>query len=62
MLPCQRKSRSQSKKRRSHLWRANLPTHSVRCPNCGSPKLPHAACGDCGYVRPGLKLKVSKEG
>jgi len=47
--------------RRSHLWRANRPVVSVRCPNCGSPKLPHAACMSCGYVRPGLKIKVSRD-
>lgn len=34
---------------------------STRCPNCGSAKLPHAACMSCGYVRPGLKLSLSKE-
>lgn len=34
---------------------------SVRCPNCGGAKLPHAACMSCGYVRPGLKLALSKE-
>ena len=61
MLPCQRKTRSQSKMRRSHTWRANRPVVSVGCPNCGSPKLPHAACNECGYVRPGLKLKLGKE-
>jgi large subunit ribosomal protein L32 len=59
MLPCQRKTRSQSRMRRSHS--ALRTIHSVRCPNCGNPKLPHAACGNCGYVRPGLKLKLSKE-
>lgn len=61
MLPVQRKSRTQSKMRRSHLWRANRPVVSVRCPNCGTPKLPHAACMGCGYVRPGLKIKVSRD-
>lgn len=59
MLPCQRKSRSQSKMRRSH--QALKPIQSVRCPNCGSAKLPHAACSECGYVRPGLKLKIAQE-
>ncbi|NJL31167.1 MAG: 50S ribosomal protein L32 [Phycisphaerales bacterium] len=59
MLPCQRKSRSQSKMRRSH--QALKPIASVRCPNCGSAKLPHAACSECGYVRPGLKLKIAQE-
>ena len=59
MLPCQRKTRTQGKKRRSHdAYRA---PQTVRCPNCGSAKLPHAACRECGYVRPGLKLVLSKD-
>ena len=59
MVPVQRKSRSQSKKHRSH--RHLTPVQAVRCPNCGTSKMPHAACGNCGYVRPGLKLELSKE-
>jgi large subunit ribosomal protein L32 len=59
MLPVQRKSRSQSKMGRSH--KGAKATASVRCPNCGSAKLPHAACADCGYVRPGLRLNLTKE-
>ncbi|MEM1097823.1 MAG: 50S ribosomal protein L32, partial [Planctomycetota bacterium] len=47
---------SQTRMGRSHD--AIKGTHSVDCPNCGSPKLPHAACRDCGYVRPGLQLRV----
>ncbi|MFW6060583.1 MAG: 50S ribosomal protein L32 [Phycisphaeraceae bacterium] len=59
MVPVQRKSRSQSKQGRSH--QGLRPAQSVRCPNCGSAKLPHAACEECGYVRPGLKLDLAKE-
>jgi large subunit ribosomal protein L32 len=59
MLPCQRKTRAQSRMRRSH--NALRSIQSVVCPNCRTPKLPHAACAKCGYVRPGLKLKVAKE-
>lgn len=33
-----------------------------QCPRCNRPKLPHAACENCGYVRPGLSLKIEKEG
>lgn len=40
---------------------AVTPSSTVQCPDCGSAKLPHAACRDCGYVRPGLKLNLSKE-
>lgn len=59
MNPVQRKSRSQSKMRRSHQHLR--PIGYVRCPNCGSSKLPHAACNECGYVRPGLTLSLSKD-
>ena len=55
MVPCQRKTRSQTRQGRSH--QAVSPTQSVRCPNCGDRKLPHAACRACGYVRSGLSLK-----
>jgi large subunit ribosomal protein L32 len=58
MLPVQRQTRTQSKKRRSHD--ALKAAQVVRCPNCGSAKRPHTACGECGYVRPGLKLRVGK--
>jgi len=59
MLPPQRKSRSATRKKRSHM--ALRPAHAVRCPSCGSAKLPHAACNDCGYVKAGLQLQLNKE-
>lgn len=59
MVPCQRKTSTQGKTRRSHD--ALKPAHAVRCPNCRAWKLPHGACTGCGYVRPGLQLVVSKE-
>ena len=58
MLPVQRKTRSQSKMGRAH--KSLKAIQSVRCPNCGSVKLPHAACNECGYVRPGLQLKLDR--
>jgi len=54
MLPCQRKTRTQTRKGRSH--QALTPRGAVSCPNCGTQKQPHSACRECGYVRPGLKL------
>ena len=59
MLPSQKLSRSRTRKRRSH--HAMQPVHVVDCPRCNSPKLPHTACDNCGYVRPGLSLKIEKE-
>lgn len=59
MLPKERTSRARKRKRRSH--HALRPAHRVVCPNCGTDKRPHAACGNCGYVRPGLMIHVSSE-
>ena len=59
MLPCQRKTRTQTRKGRSH--HALTPRAAVECANCGTPKLPHCACRECGYVRPGLKVNAGRQ-
>ncbi|HNX27390.1 MAG TPA: 50S ribosomal protein L32 [Phycisphaerae bacterium] len=59
MVPKYKISRSRTRRRRSH--NAHVPANYVDCPRCNSPKLPHAACDNCGYVRPGLSLKVNEE-
>ncbi|MCG8618611.1 MAG: 50S ribosomal protein L32 [Desulfobacterales bacterium] len=59
MQPVKRTSPAKRDKRRSH--HAITATRTVACPNCGSPKLPHAACDQCGYVRPGLFIKQDAE-
>jgi large subunit ribosomal protein L32 len=59
MLPVQKKSRARSRWHRSH--QAKTPVAYIDCPQCNSPKLPHSACGNCGFVRPGLSLEKKKE-
>lgn len=59
MQPVQKISKSRKRKRRSH--HALTPIHYVKCGQCGSPKLPHAACGNCGFVNPSLGLKMGEE-
>jgi len=59
MVPVQRKTRTQTRKGRSH--QALRGTPPTACPNCGAVKLPHRACSECGYVRPGLKLSVGRD-
>lgn len=59
MLPTQKLSRARTRSRRSH--HAKTLPNIVDCPHCNSPKLPHTACTNCGFVRPGLSLKVEKE-
>lgn len=55
MLPVQKISKSRKRRRRSHM--ALKPIHYVRCPQCSNVKLPHAACGSCGFVNPNLSLQ-----
>ncbi len=59
MQPVQKISKQRKRKRRSH--HALKPAHFVRCPQCASPKLPHAACENCGYVNPKLALQIEQE-
>lgn len=59
MLPTKKTSRSRTRTRRNH--HAIRAVNYVDCPRCNSPKLPHAACDNCGYVRPGLRLEVSEK-
>jgi large subunit ribosomal protein L32 len=59
MLPVQKHSKARKRKRRAH--QALKPIHYVRCPQCGSNKLPHCACDNCGYVNPKLALQMESE-
>jgi large subunit ribosomal protein L32 len=59
MLPTQKLSRARTRMRRAH--QSKNPANVSDCPRCSNPKLPHAACDNCGYVRPGLSLKVKQE-
>jgi large subunit ribosomal protein L32 len=59
MLPVRKTSKSRSRTRRAH--EALKPTNYTLCPKCSQAKLPHAACGNCGYVNPALTLKLGKE-
>ncbi len=59
MVPVKKKSKCDKRKRRSH--HALSAPHVVPCPKCGNFKLPHAACGTCGYVNSELMLSKGTE-
>jgi large subunit ribosomal protein L32 len=59
MQPVQKISKTRKRKRRSH--HALVATHYVRCNQCGSAKLPHAACDNCGFVNPKLAVTMAKD-
>lgn len=59
MLPVKKLSRTRTRSRRSHQRLAAV-NYSV-CAQCGTSKLPHAACDNCGYVNEKITLDLKKE-
>jgi len=47
--PKTRISKQRKRKRRTH-YKIEAP-NVIACSNCGSPKLTHHICGECGYYR-----------
>lgn len=59
MLPVTKKSKMRKRTRRAH--QALRPVQLMACPQCGQAKLPHAACGNCGYVNAHTRIEVGTE-
>ena len=59
MQPKYKLSRARTRQRRSH--HAKRPVNYSFCPRCNEARLPHARCHNCGYVRPGLTVRLSEE-
>jgi large subunit ribosomal protein L32 len=59
MLPVKKTSKSRTRTRRAH--QALKAVHYVICKKCERPKLPHAACDNCGYLNSKITLKLAKE-
>jgi large subunit ribosomal protein L32 len=59
MVPVSRKSRMRKRTRRAH--HGLTPIQLIPCPQCGQAKLPHVACGNCGYVNGHTTIKVGSE-
>jgi len=56
MLPARRTSKARKRARRAH--HALRPVNLAPCPKCGTAKLPHRACANCGYVNSKTAIKV----
>lgn len=59
MLPVKKASRSRTRRRRAK--EALKPVNYSLCKKCGAAKLPHAACGECGYVNDSITLKLAQD-
>lgn len=59
MLPVKKMSKARTRSRRAH--HAYKPINLSPCPKCGKPKLPHCACGICGYVSAKVVLPVGEQ-
>ncbi len=49
-VPKRKTPRSKTRMRRASSWTIKEPARSL-CPTCGSVKLPHTVCGNCGTYR-----------
>ncbi len=49
-VPKRKTPRSKTRMRRASSWTISEPARSL-CPACGSVKLPHTVCGNCGTYR-----------
>jgi len=59
MLPVKKISKSRTRTRRSHHHLS--PVNYSLCKKCGTAKLPHAACGQCGYVNEQITLNLAEK-
>lgn len=48
-VPKRKISKSRKRMRRSHLGLKE--THTIACPRCKSPVMPHVVCSVCGHYR-----------
>ncbi|MGE4286044.1 MAG: 50S ribosomal protein L32 [Phycisphaerae bacterium] len=57
MLPVKKISRTRTRSRRAH--HALKPVNYSVCGQCGQSKLPHSACGNCGYLNSKISIDLS---
>ena len=58
-VPKKRHSNTRTRKRRAN-WKL-FPISIGKCPQCGSPVLPHNACKTCGTYQGRIVLKIEEK-
>lgn len=56
-VPKRKTPRARTHSRRSANRRVDPPARSL-CPNCGSVKVPHRVCANCGHYRGTQRIEV----
>jgi large subunit ribosomal protein L32 len=56
-VPKKKKSKSKTRRRRASNWTLSAPPRST-CPRCGSAKVPHVVCGECGWYHGRQAIEV----
>ncbi|MDR0739037.1 MAG: 50S ribosomal protein L32 [Oscillospiraceae bacterium] len=57
-VPKRKTSKSRRDKRRSSVWKLQMPT-LVRCNHCSAYTVLHKVCKECGYYR-GKQVVINK--
>ncbi|MBC8335806.1 MAG: 50S ribosomal protein L32 [Anaerolineales bacterium] len=58
-LPKRKISKGRRDRRRAHDFL--IPRNLTTCSNCGSMRLPHTVCANCGFYKGREVIEVSKE-
>ena len=56
-VPKKKTSKSKTRMRRASNWTLSAPPRSV-CPRCGSSKVPHVVCAECGWYHGRQAIEV----
>lgn len=49
--PKRKQSKARSRTRRAQYYNSLKAPNIMECPNCGTPKMLHHACPNCGHYR-----------
>lgn len=57
-VPKKRTSKAKTRSRRASAWKLDRSPRSI-CDQCGSAKLPHTVCSNCGWYKGRQAIEVS---
>ena len=61
MTPHPKRKHSKGRRDRRRAHDALTVVNTVACSNCGSKRLPHTVCSNCGYYKGREVIQVKKE-